>query len=165
MRFWRSEISKLRYFHDVIRPKNEFPPTSRWCKKFSRGAMKTNKNSCESWDIGLSNALTLMFIRPLEKKCWPFFEKTVLVSTLWNNHIHIPRNNFWNSPVNLFNELTRDKWFCNISEHYLLLRRNHFPLSMKRFSRFIDNSGLYGHSFSMIWFRRKFKFIICANEL
>ena len=29
LRFWRSEISKLRHFHDVIRPKNEFPPTSR----------------------------------------------------------------------------------------------------------------------------------------
>ena len=57
-------------------PKNGFPPTLRWCKTFLRSAMKTNKNSCESWDIGLSNALTLMSIRQLEKKCWALFEKT-----------------------------------------------------------------------------------------
>ena len=79
LRFLRSEISKVRHF---ICPKNGFPPTSRWCKKFSRGAMKTNKNSCETWDIRLSKAPTLVSIRPLEKKCWPFFEKTGFVSTL-----------------------------------------------------------------------------------
>jgi len=37
--------------------------------------MKTNKTSCESWEVGLSNAPTLVSIRPLEQKCWPFFEK------------------------------------------------------------------------------------------
>ena len=70
--FLSSEISKKCHF---ICPKNGFPPTLRWCKNFLRGAMKTNKNSCESWDIGLSNAPTLMSIRPLEKKCRAFFEK------------------------------------------------------------------------------------------
>ena len=77
--FLSSEISKKCHF---ISPRNGFPPTLRWCKKILRGAMKTNKNSCESWDIGLSNAPTLMSIRPLEKKCRAFFEKTGLLSTL-----------------------------------------------------------------------------------
>ena len=67
-----SEISKKCHF---ISPQNGFPPTLRWCKIFLRSAMKTNKNSCESWDIGLSNALTLISIRLLEKKCRAFFEK------------------------------------------------------------------------------------------
>ena len=31
LKFLRSEISKVRHF---ICPKNGFPPTSRWCKKF-----------------------------------------------------------------------------------------------------------------------------------
>ena len=62
--FLSSEISKKCHF---ISPQNGFPPTLRWCKIFLRSAMKTNKNSCESWDIGLSNALTLVSIRPLEK--------------------------------------------------------------------------------------------------
>ena len=44
LRFLRSEISKVRHF---ICPKNVFSPTSRWWKKVSRGAMKTNKNSCD----------------------------------------------------------------------------------------------------------------------
>ena len=77
--FLSSEISKKCHF---ISPQNGFPPTLRWCKIFLRSAMKTNKNSCESWDIGLSNAPTLMSIRLLEKKCWAFFEKTGLLSTL-----------------------------------------------------------------------------------
>ena len=77
--FLSSEISKKCHF---ISPQNGFPPTLRWCKIFLRSTMKTNKNSCESWDIGLSNAPTLMSIRLLEKKCRAFFEKTGLLSTL-----------------------------------------------------------------------------------
>ena len=77
--FLSSEISKKCHF---ISPQNGFPPTLRWCKIFLRSAMKTNENSCESWDIGLSNAPTLMSIRLLEKKCWAFFEKNGLLSTL-----------------------------------------------------------------------------------
>ena len=77
--FLSSEISKKCHF---ICPKNGFPPTLRWCKKFLRGAMKTNKNSCESWDIGLSNAPTLVSIRPLEKSVGHFSKKNGLFSTL-----------------------------------------------------------------------------------
>ena len=43
LRFLRSEISKLRDFICPKCPKNGFPPTSRRCKKFFGGAMKTNK--------------------------------------------------------------------------------------------------------------------------
>ena len=75
-------VQKFRNYVIFICPKNGFPPTSRWCKIFLRSTMKTNKNSCESWDIGLSNAPTLMSIRLLEKKCWAFFEKNGLLSTL-----------------------------------------------------------------------------------
>ena len=77
--FLSSEISKKCH---LISTQNGFPSTLRWCKTFLTSAMKTNKNSCESWDIGLSNAPTLMSMRLLEKKCRAFFEKIGLVSTL-----------------------------------------------------------------------------------
>mgnify|MGYP007125892625 FL=1 len=77
--FLSSEISKKCHF---ISPQNGFPPTLRWCKIFLKSAMKTNKNSCESWDIGLSNAPTLMSIRLLEKSVGHFSKKKRLLFTL-----------------------------------------------------------------------------------
>ena len=80
-KFWTKKIFDFfwaqKFRRNVISypPKMDFLQLQGDVKFFLKSAMKTNKNSCESWDIGLSNAPTFMSIRLLEKKCGAFFEK------------------------------------------------------------------------------------------
>ena len=70
-----SKFSNRVILTSPMMPKMDIPQLQS-VVKFFRHAMKTNKNSCDSWDIRLSNAPTPVPVRPLEKSAGHSSKKT-----------------------------------------------------------------------------------------